>query len=382
MNLKLSHSAAVFYELSVMENGRVIRKLPRRKNLILDQGLNLMATVANAGLFTYAAVGTGTTETKRDSGTTTFTLTGTALVASGNFFVAGDVGRLFKFDVNGGEFYLSAYTDPQNMTVSGAGGAIGPFEGTIWYVNQTGLVAETQRTSTVTVTPGENSGIWNAPEKAWEMKRTFLFPVVGAPVTLNEIGWSPSSGAGGNLFGRDIIQPGVSLLAGQQLKASVTLRWYISPTVPTAWVNPITGGFGDDGQYMFTAIPADNPNAIHFPSWVCVPSAASFDLYMSTGAPALPLATTVEAVTFNIYTNQLCVMTSAAYVTGSFKRDYTGSISSSGGVGSAWRSFVCLRGGASAWRDWHVLMNTPQTKANTHRLDLTFRISWGRTLVN
>lgn len=377
----ISQRVGVLYKISVVENGRVIRSFNEKPNLVLDAGLDRMATIEQLQLTSRAAIGTGTTPVKRDSASTTFSIAGTAVTASGNFFEAGDVGRLLKFDT-GEEYYISAYTDPQNVTVSGSGGTHGPSEGTIWYVNQTGLVAETQRTSGTTSGTGENSGTWNSGEGAWEIKRTFLFPTVGAPVTINEIGWSDLDSAGPNLFGRDLVSPGVSLLTGQQLKVTVTLRVYISPTVPTPWTNPITG-FGADGDYMFTKIPANNNTTPIFPNFGLSPTSLNFTLYITTNATALPAGTTTETVIISGGSESAgAVMTSAAYVPGTFRRDYTGSIGSGSGNGSSWRAFVILDGNPPASRTWEILMDTPQTKASTHRLDLEFSVAWGRVLVN
>ena len=67
-------AAAVLYKTAVLNpDGTVACSRDFKRNLILDQGLNMIATKLWTECFAYCAVGTGSTPTKRDSGSVTFT---------------------------------------------------------------------------------------------------------------------------------------------------------------------------------------------------------------------------------------------------------------------------------------------------------------------
>jgi hypothetical protein len=384
----LSQKAEVHFQASILNaDGSVARLFPRRKNLILDTGLDKIATQPWSNCFRYCAVGTGSTPTQRASGVITFTQSTTALVASASFFQAGDVGRLFKFGTGtaGSEMYITAFTDDQNVTVSLSQTIGSPTVGTIWYVNQTGLTTETARTGTVQLNGGDNQSTVSSPTITH--KRTFLFPAVGGTVTYNEIGWSENSGAGANLFGRAVFTPGVTLVLGQQLRVVVTLAVTYGPSAPTAVGNVGTlldtsGNLMlevltcDQGGYDSTAKVQSN-GVSNSPEGLDVPASheamAITATYSQNGAPATPLGPTLTALAG-------IAMTLASYSAGSFTRtasatypvaSYNGNLH-----GLSHKQGDPLRSGVD------VKFTTPQAMTSAQTLTIVWRFTWDRILTN
>jgi hypothetical protein len=381
-------SVGVVYQIEVLDaSGKTVKRYPAKRNLVLDQGLNNMATQDLHALTQNAAAGTGTDPVKRDSGSTTFTRSGTTLTASGNFFVVGDVGRLFKFDT-GEEMYITAFTDAQNVTVN-LSGAIAAAEGTVWYVNQVGLQTETKRTSSLLSGSGNNQQTYVAG--VWSIKRTFIFAAEVAPVTYNEIGWSHLASAGNNLFGRDIVSPGVSLIATQQLKVTCTLNIAYGPVVSTPFTNPFTGGWGDDGDFGYEGIPTnDTGNPARTLQLAFRPadngSASGFQMSTISDAIANGSQTNSDGWIDRSGTGMVAATghTVPAYVTGSFTkhRDFQFNVSSINRANN--RCFGNGNNpGGGQWRGqirW--LMDTDQVKLNTHVLNIRITTTWQRTLAN
>ncbi len=238
MQFKAPHAAAsVRYRLEILDAaGLLVHRVPWKRNLILDQGLDAVAVRGWVQNFDYAVAGTGTTATRRDSGAITVSRAGTTLTASAGFFEAADAGRLFKFDT-GEEVRISSYTDGTYVeTVTS--GTIVSAEGTVWYVNQTALATETKRTGTLSTDSGDNGSSFLVD--TWTHKRSFIFSAESGSVNYREVGWSATNTPGNNLFGRDLLAGGgVNLVSGQQLKVTVEMSVKIGPASSTPFRRPM-----------------------------------------------------------------------------------------------------------------------------------------------
>lgn len=365
---------AVHYRVAVMERGREVFSIPRKRNLLTDSGLEKPATVTWANCFRYAVVGTGTNPVKRDSGAVTVSRAGSTLTASAGFFEAGDVGRLFKFD-SGEECYITAFTDSQHVT-SDISGTVAAAEGTVWYVNRTGLQTEAKRTLTCANESGDNGRSLSV--NTWTMKRTFIFSAESGSITYNEIGWSDTGSAGNNLFGQDIISGGVSLSVGQQLKVVVELSISFTPYVSTPYTNVVTG-WTQDGDCVLER-------------WDNI---SNIDADGSTHpTPGLLDPCTAPHVGISSDSAALVLDGSGKALDGAGS-SFVGSILLSYSAGS--RVIVC-RGSFSVLQGNHnvrsvylgignfsyfrVLLDANETKDSDHTLTLDFTRSWDRVLIN
>jgi hypothetical protein len=370
-------AAAVLYRTEILNpDGTLARARSFKRNLILDQGLNLVATTQWAACFAYCAVGTGTTATKRDSGSVTFSRSGTTVTASAGFFDSADTGRLLKWDT-GQECYLT-YVNATTCT-SNLSGTIGAAEGTVWYVNQTALTTETARTNSLSGDGGANGTTFTTD--TYTHKRTFLFPAVVSGVTYNEIGWSPSGS--GNLFGRDTIPGGDMLAAGQQYKVVVQLLITISPVASTAQGDVGNNGFNTAGNYNHEYVG----NAYSIVESNGNTTAGGLEPAQATRANLVAGSfTLLSSPSYTVdYVGDFgsINLTNLSYTNGNFYRDSQGTVVVADGNSADLRAIVFgLQGGFVTNRNLSLRFTAAQTKDSDHTVKITLRKSWGRILVN
>lgn len=356
--------AAIHYTLEVIEaDGTARLAQPRKKNLILDVGLD------NIGANEYgwkdacyrAAYGTGTTPTKRDSGTVTFTRAAATVTASAGFFEADDVGRLLKFDT-GAEMYITAYTSPTSVTVS-ATGALAASEGTVWYVNQTGLTAEVSRV----ITEGGGGAISSVyADGVWTRTWRATFPAVGGVTVAREIGWLFDNNV---FFGRDLLAgAGVTLLAGQQLRVTVELAVQIGPLTAQPYANVVTGWAANGQQMLVTSAGGIVSGAPLFGSAFVTTDASPLAFI---GPDPIDLRPALLA---------RVDLLSTGYTPGSF-RQIRRAVFGPPAFNSA--SVRSLWAGVAAWEGlYRVRLDSAEGKTDTQSLTLDFTFTWGRVLTN
>lgn len=244
MNTKLS----VQYQTMIMDakTGRCVKKSPKKKNLVLDSALNSLAQSAAvggvsdpAGCFSFVKIGSGTNPNRVPGGATTFTQVGTTLTASVGFFTAGMVGSLFKYgtDTTGAEYYITAFTSSTIVTVDTAATVAAPTAGVVWNVQQTTLQTQLYQSSTYQTATGDCGTSYLSNSMA--LKRTFVFPVQVASYTVNEIGWSGTTGT--SVFGRALLSSSDVVGPTNFYVVVLTLTFTITPAVPTLVANFGTG---------------------------------------------------------------------------------------------------------------------------------------------
>lgn len=350
-------------------------------NLILDQGLNLLFTTTNiSAVSSYCAVGTGTTPTFTDSGATTATTAGlsTTVTASASFFTAGMVGQLLKFD-SGEERYIVSQTGTA-CVVNAAVNIAAPTLFTVWAVNQVGLATETKRTNTYLTGTG-NCGTTDVGNVR-TLRRTYDFTAEVANQNYSELGWSNASVAGNNLYSRTLISGGtISVLIGQQLRVIYDIVITVGPSVSTAATWSITGTTG------WPVSPATNTNGNYIRNNFSLStvntsgsSGGSGSLDPNSG-PTLNLGTgsTLPGFgsSYSAGTNAFGTNSASSYSSGNFYRDFTVSFALNQANATNWRGVY-----DSSGQGWTFVFDQAQTKANTHTLSLTIRISYSRTLTN
>jgi len=395
---KIEHKEGVGFGLGVQyktmivnPDGSIAKENDFTSNLILDTGLDAPASNAWQRLIRYCAVGTGLTPTERDSGTTTVTISGTTATSSIAFFEAADAGRLLKLDT-GEEYYITAYTSSTQVTID-TSAAHAATECSIWYVNETGHSTEVARTAAVTTDSGDNGQILTGGDTV-QFQRTFLFPAEVGPVTYTEVGWSWGT-TGTDLFGRDLISPGDSLIAGQQYKVVVRLNLALSPSSSTAIADTSGGTWNTAGNHVIHAVyygfqliqpdgdesvaegalDVNNDSAIRTK---CSLVAADWTLPAGPNIATSPGLLVVYAPTISDQPST----TMPAYASGNYYRDKIAEFEVN--VGNTTARGVALHGGngSSQYCPYQLKFTTPVDKENTHSLTLTFRLSWGRTLTN
>ncbi len=388
MKIGTIHTGAVFrHKVGYIRNGKKVWVTDWRNNLILDTGLNALANNVWPAMFNYCLFGDQVSPdpVQRNSGSVTFITTGTACAASGNFFVAQDVGRLIKFDDGSGqERYITNYTDAQNVTLGVAPSpAIASDTATIWYVNQTALQSFVQATATYDQTGGSNGSA--IAGNVITHKRTFVGTALLAPTTLTEIGFN-TGGGNTNIFDRDIIPGGIALLTGDIPLAIGELICTWNHTTPLA-VGNVATGFDSSGDTQLTGlyIFATSLATIDSSGGIASPTSpggygpldpAFLDwLYLASVDFSIPAFN--NTYSGNVTNLSADSRTGGYNGSGTFSKDTTchwGLTSGNGTIyGFANRSQGDL---------WMCHLTTPFVKLSTQTLDITTRKSWQRLLTN
>lgn len=259
------------FKVRVMEQGRIVYQSPWAPNLILNQGMDAIATTLICNLFTYCAIGTGTSPFQDISGNVTANVAFDATsglyraTASNPFWSSGDVGKLFVpqgvnqtgIGLNSGNGPITAFINSQNVAVN-IGSAAASVSGVTfidYYVGRTGLSSEVQRTNTYLtgITDGLNDcgTTYSNPGQALQLdpglnqtlqltyadvavynhQRTFQFPS-DTGHTYTEVGFSGASGAGANLNMAALLSTPVEVLAGQELVVVYQVQVAVAPVTP------------------------------------------------------------------------------------------------------------------------------------------------------
>lgn len=377
---ELKTKAVFRYRVGFIRNG--VRHLSKKwvNNLILDTGLDKVATMSWANCFKFCLFGDQVSPTpiQRDSGGISFAQVGTAITASGGFFEAGDTGRLLKYD-SGEEVYLT-FIDSTHATAS-LSFAIVAQPGTVWYVNQTQLESLFDSTNTYGFTGGDNGSTFSVDTLT--LKRTFLGTAVAAPVTLTEIGWS-NSASNSNIFDRDIISGGVALIIGDIPFANCELLLTFVQTSPGA-VGNVATGYDSSGTSQVVCISFTGG----FPNVDLVLSNGNTDAGNASLEPYFIQNIQVLTATFSIpsftsgHVNDLSPAAAAttdtlqSYSAGNFYRESVAFFSIAAGNGTIYG--IQSTSGNCAWAQ---LFTTPFTKAGTQTLTFTTRKAWQRVLQN
>jgi hypothetical protein len=221
----------------VREGNRLIRDLGWQDNLILDQGLDKIATVYFANLFAACAVGTGTDPTTIRPPTIA-TVNANVLTANAPTFSNADLDSDVRFD-SGQYFKIQSITSPTQVTLfTSAPSPVGAGPFTILRTNQAGLSNEVKRTINYSQVPAANQTtdltgdvyLGNDEDSGTLiLQRTFLFAPETSNITYTEIGFSDLATAGPNLFSRILLSTPlavngpVATFPGQQLQVTYQL---------------------------------------------------------------------------------------------------------------------------------------------------------------
>jgi hypothetical protein len=394
-------------------------------NLILDQGLDQVATYAWCDCFLVAAVGTGNTPTQVSGGVSQLAqVTTTVTVDSGVFtFDPSDVGSLIKWD-SGEEALITGFIDSTNVSASPSQ-SVAADTFTLYRVSQTGLETEIKRSINAStkapnfVTGAGNCGTTLAANTI-TCRRTWDFPAETGAATYRELGVSYSGVAGNNLFSRVVLDPEVSLTNGQILRVSYELRITMTPNTATAltanvagW--PIAPSVNTDGDQSWQYIglssvaltgetePYDNGEYCNEPAYAggtswAVPTGRSQSpftetaqiggatMFLSTdGSPLAAFGSAVNRSAIRAVGNTSL----SSYTNGTFIRDkqYTFGLTSANradwramGIGPTDPSTSGDDIDTCQYSGFVFVFDEFQTKLSTYTLTLTFRYTWRREL--
>lgn len=299
--------------------GRVVRSTPWQANLILDQGMDRVASDVIVNLFTYCVIGTGNTATEALSGGITATTSGTTCTSDSPIFASTDVGSLLRF-TTGEKAKITAFTDSQHVTLAATLGVTGQtFK--MYRVNQTGLT--TEKTGAGYRNNNYLTGAGNCGStlstNVLTHRRTYDFPIEVSDQNYAEVGFSHTATVAANCNSRALFSGGsVTVLTGQQLRVVYDFIVTLSPTSTRSKKFPVTGwpslqsavtvdSTTDKVTLTSHGLPADTevvfggsgaPGGITFgtPYYVVVDTANTFKVSATIGGSAIDITSNGTSV--------------------------------------------------------------------------------------
>jgi len=224
-------------------------------NLIMNNGMNKIASALLCDCFTYAIAGTGTTTGDRksiDFGTTaTCDVAGNVVLSGGTLSLnlvapTWDMGNIIKWSSTGFEGRITTLTNATHAVVTPLPAVPQSGNFVIYRTNFNTLVTEVVRTNTyVGVSPYCSTSIIG---NTLVHQRTWDFPAEVGTVAYTEmgVGWNgtlndTSDPLGGSVFARFLLHAVTTVNAGEQLRLVYQLRIVMDPYTDTAKTAAITG---------------------------------------------------------------------------------------------------------------------------------------------
>ena len=217
-------------------------------NLIMNNGMNKIASSLLCDCFTYAIAGTGTTTGDRksiDYGTTATGTVGGLVTLSGGTMTLNlvapswDLGNIIKWNSTGFEGRITTLTDSTHCVISPLPSVPQSGSFVIYRTNFNTLVNEVVRTSNyLPVSPYCGTTLigntlvhqrtWDFPEET--VTKNYTEMGVGWTGTLNDT----SDSLGGSVFARFLLHAVTAVNAGEQLRLVYQLRIVMDPYTDTA----------------------------------------------------------------------------------------------------------------------------------------------------
>ncbi|HLP00622.1 MAG TPA: hypothetical protein VK163_01255 [Opitutaceae bacterium] len=371
--------------------GNVLSERPvmRARNLLMDAGLDYVATNGWLSGFAYFGLATDPITLRRDSGVATVTRVGNTLTASASFFEAADVGRVVVLTGDAQEMRITGYTPGgTQVTVGGAARDVAAAHATVLYCNQTALsgAGPLARFATVATNTNANGASWNGTTGVLSTWVTRLSTAAAANTTYKAIGWF-NAPTGGTMMGAVNINGGAGdvLLTGEQYRVKVQLDRKIGPLTPvdlgaaiTGWAATITAQIEGIGYEVWSTVGTlSQPANFH----TQLEPNATLGVQPFTQALALRAPTygaNVEWPTGSIGTSKN--LTNASYVSGSFYRDASITFAVGDNNAANWRTIGFGNAGSAGKCAFRLLLSADMPKTTDDTLTLTIRRSWGRDL--
>lgn len=398
MKLNLHTGAALEYSIKRVRNGKVIESRPFRRNMITDAGLNRIGAEAWKWVeYIFSFIlgdSVSPTPVRRDSGAIKFTQSGTTITADAPFFESADTGRLFKWGTGsaGSECYLT-YVNSTTATASVSATVAVPEIGTVWYVNTAALNSPIAGLS-ISKLNGSGSTSFNVVGDTCEVTSeiTLQSSAFSSNRTVTEIAINNNT-TNSNVFDRDLVNPPIAFLSGDQAEVTVRLIRNYSPVTPVS-VGNVATGFDSSGDFQIESLSDSNVNGSPISIFDSNGNAGTSGFLdpSSNGLNAGPVNAAITLQTFNATTTTSRSTarqsaTTLAYGTGTFYREKVVTIpinigNSANIYGIAVTKGVSAADYGNAPNCITLKLNTPFAKTNTQILTITFRASWQRVLIN
>ncbi|MGV0949194.1 MAG: hypothetical protein ACOYB3_00885 [Azonexus sp.] len=372
------------------------------KNLILNQGMDQVASKTWVELFEYGVCGTGTSPNSIDSSTDTISQSGTTITAVGgtiDFTTDAVAGDMIKWD-SGEEARITSVTSALIVEATPSQ-SVGSDQFTIWKTARVGLQTETKRSNTYLTGAGNCETTQSGT--TLQHRRTYDFSTEVGSITYTEVGVAWASTLATTVFSRILLNTPVPLISGQKLRLVYQLNITFSPSVIVTKNLPVGGwpvapSVNTDGQECIQRLVASAVSAVGSTASLnnygvaldpASPNSVSAGRHFAVSTNSSPLAAFGSAADRSTTAfNCSVAATNAAYTPLSFQLDVSCVFQVADAVSASIRS-VCLgvRQSSNGWQVYDTLrqaftflFDQAQTKTNTQTLTFTVRFTWTRVL--
>jgi hypothetical protein len=398
------------YKIAILDAKTKRIKWQQRKwqhNLIMNNGMNKMATALLCDCFTYAIAGTGTLtgdEVSSSYGTTaTCDVAGNVVLSGGTLtldYPVGDLQNIIKWESTGFEGRITSMSNSTHAVVSPLPAVPQSGNFVLYRVNLATLDTEVVRTANyLPIAPYCGTSLIG---NMLVHQRTWDFPAETGTVAYKEmgVGWTGtlndiSDPLGGSVFARFLLHGVTTVNAGEQLRLTYQLRVVLEPydtlaktASVTGWpVSPATTTDGDERVQLIgmsgvssvgTTTNYDTGQYANEPS-----RTTNVGIFLSSSStPLTSFGSTVDRYT--ALTHSQKAVTSTSYSAYSFTKIKQITFSSGEANNTGWRSMgIGWNGGSNDTGKYNTIcfvFDEAQTKAMTHTLNLQYFFTWSRVL--
>jgi len=404
-----------FYKVAVVgADGNEIWRQPEwEKNLILNQGMDMLPSFYLAEVMRYGVAGTGSRVNSITSSASS------ASVILGGLVLDPQPGGIQNFDTEiwgGWSGSLATgdiirFNDGTEVKVGGVGSttcAVTPTDTvssqsfTIWKTSQTEMQYESKRGGSGIVGSSYLTGVGNCgssiSENVVTYLRTYDFAVEVSPTTYAEVGVSRATSGVGTTFSRILLPVTVSIDTGQRLRLVYQLQVTFLPTSSQYVSNAIVNGW--------PVAPSTNTNMTESIQQILVSSINTNGVSATTITPLEPASTgnqcafwastnSQSLVTFgntpvnrdSFGTADTTTSTQDVYIAGSYTLYKNGTFGLSqmnyqdlASFGFGYHSPTTYYAYRSTGQSYAMLFEQTQSKYNTQTLSFTYRWTWSRVL--
>jgi len=370
------------------------------KNLILNNGMNSVASRYWAASMAFAVAGTGITPMALSSAEVTASQASNVVSATvGSYtFSSGDIGNTIKWDVGGAEALITGFTNPQSVTVTPSQ-SVGSGTFVVYQTNQTGMATEVKRTAVYLPGAPYCQTSVDISTGVVALRRTYDFSAEVIQRNYTEVGacWNSTAFTGNTTFSRILLPLAVTVNPGQQLRFVYELQVTLGPVTPASFSASVSGwpvapsvntnasqqlehhglqivassGAGTNGAGGYANEPSESgtmggymfvsPNASAFSAFDTTVSrqASGYEVSLMSLLPYTPLSFTLDKT--------------ATYTVAQLNRTDLRSVGLCANLVSSGLNPAVANGLVT-------LFDQSQSKNNTQTLSFIFRFTWGRTL--
>lgn len=401
---------------------KIVKDYPWQKNLILNGGMNAMASYYFSQANLYGICGSGSRPNSFGSGLSTITQSGITLelyndtgditsfnMATSSYSDIVEVGDMFQYG-NGSESMVASVEDGTHLIMSNSFVWDETDQQTfrVWKTSQVGLEAESKRGGGNGSTIPGSSWLLNSPncfstnsyeEGSTKYRRTYDFKSESISRQFTEIGvsWTATKGAVGTLstFSRALLPEEINVVPGMQLRLIHELKVTVAPKQERYITSSVTGWTTCYGTESIQNYPNNNTSIT--PSTADTygyggfePAATSYVTYGFTSAISTSLAAYTSSIS-RYGTNKAWQSDGGhygPYINNTFERIRSCSFILNNSNSTNIRCFGMgiYNSGASinpydtSGQILVVLLDEDRIKTNEEKLNLIFKLRWGRVL--